>query len=160
MKRYKAFLGLCLAVELLSGCTDSFDDMNTTNPGAVTEANLKYVLPYVEEMTTRVDCSPYQRGDNLYAQLYCQYFSNTTSGFITDRYGYVDDYVVAGFWTPYLFYIETHEGCQGDSRKQSRPVEYLADDTYHDCKEHYRNDRYVWRYSLFASRIGRDSECL
>ena len=100
MKRYKAFLGLCLAVELLSGCTDSFDDMNT-NPGAVTEANLKYVLPYVEEMTTRVDCSPYQRGDNLYAQLYCQYFSNTTSGFITDRYGYVDDYVVAGFWTPY-----------------------------------------------------------
>ena len=79
MKRYKEFLGLCLAMGL----------------------NLKYVLPYVEEMTTRVDCSPYQRGDNLYAQLYCQYFTNTTSGFITDRYGYVDDYVVGGFWTPY-----------------------------------------------------------
>ena len=100
MKRYKAFLGLGLALGLLSGCTDRFDDMNT-NPGAVTDANLKYVLPYVEEQATRVDCTPYQRADNLYAQFYCQYFTNTTTGFTTDRYGYNDSWSQDGFWTPY-----------------------------------------------------------
>ncbi len=38
-----------VGMELFSSCTDKFESMNT-NPGAVTEASLKYILPYVQEV--------------------------------------------------------------------------------------------------------------
>ena len=49
MKLYKSSLLGILAAGLLCGCTDRFDEMNT-NPGTVTEANLKYILPTVQEL--------------------------------------------------------------------------------------------------------------
>lgn len=106
MKRYKSLLSICLAAGLLSGCTDRFDSMNT-NPGTVSEANLKYVLPYVQEMATHVDATGYyQLADNLYAQKYCQYFANKSTSFPTDRYGYNDSWSETGFWTPYYLVLK------------------------------------------------------
>ena len=35
-----------------------------TNPGAVTEASLKYILPYVQEVGAHLDCTPYQKANN------------------------------------------------------------------------------------------------
>lgn len=99
MKRHTILLGICLSISL-SGCTDRFDSMNI-NPGAVNDANLKYILPYVQEVGAHLDCTPYQRADNLYAQMYSQYYTNTHSKFVTDRYGYNEDWSVVGFWTPY-----------------------------------------------------------
>ena len=43
-----------VGMELFSSCTDKFESMNT-NPGAVTEASLKYILPYVQEVGAHVD---------------------------------------------------------------------------------------------------------
>lgn len=89
-----------VGMELFSSCTDKFESMNT-NPGAVTEASLKYILPYVQEVGAHLDCTPYQRADNLYAQMYCQYFANADAGFASDRYGYNDSWSNEGFWQPY-----------------------------------------------------------
>ena len=100
MKLYKSSLLGILAAGLLCGCTDRFDEMNT-NPGTVTEANLKYILPTVQELACHVDATGYyQLADNLYAQKYCQYFANMSTSFPTDRYGYNDSWSEAGFWTP------------------------------------------------------------
>lgn len=101
MKRYSLFLclGLSLAA-LTTSCTDRFDDMNT-NPGAVTEASLKYILPYVQEVGAHLSASPYQLADNLYPQRFCQYYANTQTAFASDRYGYNDSWSEGGFWTPY-----------------------------------------------------------
>lgn len=89
-----------VGMELFSSCTDKFESMNT-NPGAVSEASLKYILPYVQEVGAHLDCTPYQRADNLYAQMYCQYFANADAGFASDRYGYNDSWSNEGFWQPY-----------------------------------------------------------
>lgn len=89
-----------VGMELFSSCTDKFESMNT-NPGVVTEASLKYILPYVQEVGAHLDCTPYQRADNLYAQMYCQYFANADAGFASDRYGYNDSWSNEGFWQPY-----------------------------------------------------------
>lgn len=106
MKLYKAFLGLYLAVGLLGGCTDRFDSMNT-DPSTVSEANLKYVLPYVQEKATHINATDvYQLSDNLYAQKYCQYFANKSTSFPTDRYGYNDSWSSSGFWTPYYLVLK------------------------------------------------------
>lgn len=98
MKRYSHLIIAFIC--LFSGCVDRFDDMNT-NPGAVTEASLKYILPYIQEVGSHLNCDPYQRADNLYAQMYCQYFANTLADFASDRYGYNDSWSENGFWLPY-----------------------------------------------------------
>lgn len=106
MKLYKSSLLGILAAGLLCGCTDRFDEMNT-NPGTVTEANLKYILPTVQELACHVDATGYyQLADNLYAQKYCQYFANMSTSFPTDRYGYNDSWSEAGFWTPYYLVLK------------------------------------------------------
>lgn len=101
MKRYSLYLCLGLGLAALTtSCTDRFDSMNT-NPGAVTEASLKYVLPYVQEIGAHLSATPYQLADNLYPQRFCQYYANTQTAFSSDRYGYNDGWSEGGFWTPY-----------------------------------------------------------
>ena len=102
MKNLNKFIGCCvIAMPLLTACTGDYDSMNT-NPAAVTDVSPAYTLPTVIELATNVDCFAYQVGENLYAQFYAQYFTNTQTGWATDRYGYNDGWAVAGFWNPYF----------------------------------------------------------
>lgn len=102
MKQFNKFIGYCaLAIPLMTACTDSFDSMNT-NPAAALDVSPAYTLPSVIEWATNVDCFAYQVGENLYTQFYAQYFTNTQTGWNTDRYGYNDAWAMAGFWNPYF----------------------------------------------------------
>lgn len=100
MKRHNILMTLMVSSCILFGCTDRFDSMNT-NPGVVSDASLKYILPYVQDVGAHLSCTPYQRADNLYMHFWCQYLTNTLSVFPTDRYGYNDSWSEDGFWIPY-----------------------------------------------------------
>lgn len=84
VKNYIVFLG---AVFVLISCTRRFDEINT-NPSALTKVG-KLELGY---MFTRAESGAcmnqgyYQTVQNLYADLYAQYFSLNTTSFSTDRY--------------------------------------------------------------------------
>ena len=89
MKLYNKFLIGCLALGALSACTDRFESMNT-DPSSLVNVSPAYILPFVQETGVNLDATPYQRGDNLHSQMYCQYFTNTVQGWTSDRYGYND----------------------------------------------------------------------
>ena len=100
MKLYNKFLIGCLALGALSACTDRFESMNT-DPSSLVNVSPAYILPFVQETGVNLDATPYQRGDNLHSQMYCQYFTNTVQGWTSDRYGYNDGWAEPGYWTPY-----------------------------------------------------------
>lgn len=81
-------------------CTDRFESMNT-DPSSLVNVSPAYVLPYIQETGVNLDATPYQRGDNLHSQMYCQYFANTVQGWTSDRYGYNDGWAEPGYWIPY-----------------------------------------------------------
>lgn len=91
---------ILLTLLLAVGCTGRFEEMNT-DPGSVTNVNPKYVLPTLQEITTRIEATEgYQTTENLHTQFWCQYYTNTTSGWATDRYGYNDTWAM-DFWDSY-----------------------------------------------------------
>ena len=105
MKKIYQLLGTAALVLGFTACTGDFESMNT-DPSAVTDCSPAYTLPTVEELVSNVDCTPYQRGDNLYAQMYCQYFANLTQGWTSDRYGYNDGWASPGYWEPYYLALK------------------------------------------------------
>lgn len=100
MKLYRQILLGGLALAMTTACTDRFDSMNT-DPSSLVTVSPAYILPYIQETGVNVDSWNYQVGNNLYTQMYCQYFSNTTQGWLTDSYGYNDGWASPGFWEPY-----------------------------------------------------------
>lgn len=99
MKLYKKLILSCATITFVA-CTGNFESMNTDNSSLVS-VSPAYILPFVQETVVNLDSGPYQRGDNLHSQLYCQFFSNTVGDWNTDRYGYNDDWAYTGFWEPY-----------------------------------------------------------
>lgn len=95
----KIILGI-LAAAVLSACTEKFDAMNT-DPNSLVTVSPAYILPFIQETGVNTDSGPYQRGDNLHSQFYCQFLSNTASGWTSGRYGYNEGWAVPGFWEPY-----------------------------------------------------------
>ena len=73
----KIILGI-LAAAVLSACTEKFDAMNT-DPNSLVTVSPAYILPFIQETGVNTDSGPYQRGDNLHSQFYCQFLSNTAS---------------------------------------------------------------------------------
>ncbi len=100
MKIYKQIIIGCTAFLPLTACTDGFDKMNT-DPNSLVTVSPAYILPYIQETGVNTDSGPYQRGDGLYSQFYCQFFSNVEAAFPTGRYAYNDSWAQAGFWEPY-----------------------------------------------------------
>lgn len=71
----------------LHGCTKNFDDLNT-NPGAITDAGpleMPFMFSKAQSAAT-INQGYYQTTQNLYADLYAQYFALNTPSFQTDRY--------------------------------------------------------------------------
>lgn len=85
-KQFRYILPLVLAATL-NGCTKNFEDMNT-NPGSLTEAG-KREMPFMfskAQSSAAINQGYYQTTQNLYADLYAQYFALNTNSFQTDRY--------------------------------------------------------------------------
>ena len=100
MKLYNKFILGILALASLGACTEKFDEMNT-DPNSLVTVSPAYILPFIQETLVNVDATPYQRGDNLHSQFYCQYLSNTVGDWTSGRYGYNEGWAVPGFWEPY-----------------------------------------------------------
>ena len=99
MKLYKKLILSCATITFVA-CTGNFESMNTDNSSLVS-VSPAYILPFIQETIVNLDSGPYQRGDNLHSQLYCQFFGNTVVDWNTDRYGYNDDLAYSGFCEPY-----------------------------------------------------------
>ncbi|CAL1520121.1 SusD/RagB family nutrient-binding outer membrane lipoprotein [Chitinophaga sp. MM2321] len=93
-KQIKYILSLMLMVSLGS-CTKNFDELNT-DPASLTEAG-KREMPFMfsrAQSAAAINQSYYQTVQNLYADLYAQYFALSTTSFQTDRY------VINDGWLP------------------------------------------------------------
>lgn len=100
MKLYTKFILGVLTIASLGACTEKFDEMNT-DPNSLVTVSPAYILPFIQETVVNTDSGPYQRGDNLHSQFYCQFFTNTIGDWTSGRYGYNEGWAVPGFWEPY-----------------------------------------------------------
>ncbi|MDR0692319.1 MAG: SusD/RagB family nutrient-binding outer membrane lipoprotein [Prevotellaceae bacterium] len=89
---------------ILASCTDSFDEMNR-NPNAITEINPVLLLPKMQYEAINANATEYQRGENLFANQYCQWVANSASYFNSDRYEYNNEWVTVSYWLPYYTYV-------------------------------------------------------
>lgn len=91
-----ALMGFILA----SSCTSDFDTINSDPNSIATPGSSQ--LPYLFSKAQSQAALPfwyYQVGQNLFADLYAQYFSNIATGFPSDRYNIRMDWV-RWIWTP------------------------------------------------------------
>lgn len=92
MKKILTILVVTVLLFTGNSCSDDFGDMNV-NPSTVTEVDPSFFFV----KTLHGPLFDYQRNVNLYADFYCQYWSNIISGFESPRYEYVDGWV-GNFW--------------------------------------------------------------
>jgi hypothetical protein len=105
MKRIFSFLiVVSCSFALLVSCTDDFDKMNT-NPNAATEIDPSLLFPKMIREAINGGYANYQMGENLHANLYSQWVSNTASYFSSDRYEYNNSWITNAYWTPYYTYV-------------------------------------------------------
>ncbi len=106
MKRKHLFhkILLILAIVSLWGCTGDFDEMNS-NPNAATKIDPSLLFPLMEREAINGGYGNYQMGENLHANQYAQWVSNTASYFSSDRYDYNNNWVTSAYWTPYYTYV-------------------------------------------------------
>ncbi|MDR1555744.1 MAG: SusD/RagB family nutrient-binding outer membrane lipoprotein [Tannerellaceae bacterium] len=133
MKKILFLYGMLM---LMAGCTGDFDEMNK-NPNTITEVNPALLLPKMQRETINSEAFNYQRGENLFANLYCQWISNSISYFNSDRYEYNDGWVTSAFWNPYYTYV----------LKDILDIKSMAE-TYPEYEEMYHIARIVAALSL------------
>ncbi|HET8572964.1 MAG TPA: SusD/RagB family nutrient-binding outer membrane lipoprotein [Edaphocola sp.] len=86
MKKFFLNIGcLALVAMLYSSCTKKFDDINTDNSriSDITAQDIPYLFSKAQSVGSPYSYQTYQ---NLYADLYAQYYATTSTGFQTDRY--------------------------------------------------------------------------
>jgi hypothetical protein len=89
--------GAALLGTLFNGCTDKFDEINT-NPTKITALGTgEYGMMFAKAES--VPFASYQISQNLFADLYAQYFALTASYFQSDRYTMRFDWL-RGHWEP------------------------------------------------------------
>lgn len=96
MRNNLKYIGIALTLLCMS-CTKSFDRINT-DPGSLTSVG-KLEFGYMFSRAQSAACMNqgyYQTVQNLYADLYAQYFALNTTSFQTDRY------VINDAWLPRL----------------------------------------------------------
>ena len=89
-----------LSVVGLSGCTDKFAELNTNKTKLTTLGKTEY--PYLfskAQSASSYAFSNYQIAQNLFADLYAQYYATTATYFPSDRYTIRMDWL-PGHWTP------------------------------------------------------------
>lgn len=95
MKHLLRYMIMPALIVSIAACTKNFEDMNT-NPGKITDISARE-LPFMfsrAQSAAPMNQSYYQTAQNLYADLYAQYFALTTTNFQTDRY------VINDGWLP------------------------------------------------------------
>src|SRR5690554_5284190 len=117
---YIKLITLVLVLSLFSSCTKRFDEINK-NDSKISDIGEQEV-PYLFSKALSV-ASPfsYQTYQNLYADLYAQYFAITSTGFPTDRYTIRQDWVnnnwrnqYTGFMPQLLAIFENTEPHSGE----------------------------------------------
>ena len=90
MSKIKYSLFLILALSLATSCTEDFEELNT-NPTVLTAANVDVTL--LGQAFARAQYYSmhglhwrFQISENLFSDLYCQYFATTAANFDSDRY--------------------------------------------------------------------------
>jgi hypothetical protein len=99
LRMYGGYLFLCSIVMVVS-CTKDFDDINT-NKNALSKLEVSQ-LPFLfskAQSTATNNGWNYQIAQNLFHDQYCQYFSNTTTYFPSDRLVIRMDWIRAA-WNP------------------------------------------------------------
>ncbi|QHT66556.1 SusD/RagB family nutrient-binding outer membrane lipoprotein [Rhodocytophaga rosea] len=93
----KLLSGVTLLGALFNSCTDKFEEVNT-NPTKITALGTgEYGMMFAKAES--VPFASYQISQNLFADLYAQYFSLTASYFQSDRYTMRFDWLT-GHWNP------------------------------------------------------------
>jgi hypothetical protein len=75
------------------------------NPNQITEVNPSLLLPKMQREAVNAGAYTYQRGENLFTNLYSQWISNSISYFNSDRYEYNNGWVTEAYWNPYYTYV-------------------------------------------------------
>jgi hypothetical protein len=75
------------------------------NPNAINEINPQLLLPKMQYEVINANAYEYQRGENLFANQYCQWVANTAPYFNSDRYEYNSEWVTIGYWSPFYTYV-------------------------------------------------------
>lgn len=100
--KYKS-LGFSLLVGsamLLPGCTGDFDEINTSKTGVTTITSAEYPFLFSRALQqTSYNYGTYQTAQNLYSDLFAQYFATSTANFQTDRY-FMHPTWINSHWTP------------------------------------------------------------
>ena len=98
------YISIIFLASLCFGCVDDFDEMNV-NPNNITEVEPGLLLPKMQYEAINANANEFQRGENLFANLYCQWISNSISYFNSDRYEFNNDWATVAFWLPYYTFI-------------------------------------------------------
>jgi hypothetical protein len=79
-----------------SGCTKDFKETNTNNSaiGSVDASSLPFMFSYAENQGV-YSSYDYQIAENLFADIYAQYFALTATYFNSDRYNLRMDWLIA-----------------------------------------------------------------
>ncbi|MDH3243634.1 MAG: SusD/RagB family nutrient-binding outer membrane lipoprotein [Saprospiraceae bacterium] len=90
MKTYKYFLILLSALTVFSSCTEDFEELNT-DPSALIATNVDVSLlgqAYAQAQYNAMHGLHwrFQISENLFSDLYCQYYATTAANFDSDRY--------------------------------------------------------------------------
>ena len=99
LRTYGGYLFLC-SIVLVVSCTKEFDDINT-NKNALSKletSQLPFLFSKAQSTATNNGWN-YQIAQNLFHDQYCQYFSNTTTYFPSDRLVIRMDWIRAA-WNP------------------------------------------------------------
>lgn len=85
---------------VVAGCTGDFDELNTSRTAltAITDAELPYVFSRAQQQSSYA-AGTYQTAQNLFADLYAQYFATTTPNFQSDRY-FMHPTWIDNHWNP------------------------------------------------------------
>ncbi len=107
MKPFRQLLILLLisTCAFLGSCTDDFDELNT-NPGALNTADVDVTLlgqafAKAQYFSMYGQNWRFQIGENLFADLFSQYFATTASNFDSDRYVEVGRWIDLGWLSFY-----------------------------------------------------------
>ncbi|WP_158856126.1 SusD/RagB family nutrient-binding outer membrane lipoprotein [Lunatibacter salilacus] len=101
MKIFKNIIGFSIAAFVFGGCTENFEELNT-KPDVILADNLDIGLlgqAFANGQMRAMTGAPgggagnYQTGQNLFADIYAQYFANTATNFDSDRH------IQVGGWT-------------------------------------------------------------
>lgn len=91
---------LATSASLWSGCTSKFAEINTSKTAitAVTSTEIPYMFSRAQQQASYA-AGTYQTAQNLFADLYAQYFATTTPNFQSDRF-FMHPTWINNHWNP------------------------------------------------------------